>query len=49
MLFVALLNLFETIFEFLHGSKKMTVLKKVVEANQHYGNGFEEHIFQSKN
>ena len=27
------------IFEFLQGSKKMTLLKKVVERNQHYGNG----------
>ena len=30
---------FICIFEFLQGSKKMTLLKKVVEENQHYGNG----------
>ena len=30
---------FICIFEFLQGSKKMTPLKKVVEGNQHYGNG----------
>ena len=30
---------FICIFEFLQGSKKMTLLKKVVEGNQHYGNG----------
>ena len=30
---------FICIFEFLQGSKKMTLLKKVVEGNQHYRNG----------
>ena len=30
---------FICIFEFLQGSKKMTLLRKVVEENQHYGNG----------
>ena len=27
------------IFEFLQGCKEMTLLEKIVEENQHYGNG----------
>ena len=30
---------FICIFEFLKGSKKRALLKKIVERNQHYGNG----------
>ena len=30
---------FISIFEFLQGSKKVTLLKKIVEGNQHYGKG----------